>query len=99
MTEINIMENKQSLNCRHYVTYSGVDLPLKLVTPVEEEDLENRITFFRGYYDNHDQLMAVEKVVYGEIEFEHRYQYHDDGRLKFVELIEVDEEPRVMQFD
>jgi hypothetical protein len=99
MTDINIMENKQSLTCRHYLTYSGVDLPLKLVTPLDEEDLENRLTFFRGYFDAHDQLMAVEKVVYGEIEFEHRYQYHGDGRLKIVELIEEDEEPRVMQFD
>lgn len=99
MTETNIMDDKQSLTCRHYVTYTGVGLPLKLVTPVEEEDLENRITFFRGYYDDQDQLMVVEKVVYGEIEFEHRYQYHGDGRLKFVELLEADEEPRVMHFD
>lgn len=93
------MEGKESLTCRHYVTYSGVSLPLKLVTPVEEEGLENRITFFRGYYDDRDQLMMVEKIVYGEVEFKHHYQYHEDGRLKHVELIEVDEEPRVMQFD
>jgi hypothetical protein len=94
-----MLENKQSLTCRHYVTYSGMELPLNLVTPMEEDDLENRITFFRGYYDERDQLMAVEKVVYGEIEFEHRYQYHDDGRLKLVELIETGEEPRLLQFD
>ena len=94
-----MVESKQSLICRHYISYSGVDLPLKLVSPVEEEGLEHRITFFRGYYADNDQLMAVEKVVYGEIEFEHHYQYHDDGRLKLVELIEADEEPRVMQFD
>ena len=94
-----ISENKQALTCRHFVTYSGVDLPLNLVTPLEEGDLDQRITFFRGYYDEREQLMAVEKVVYGEIEFEHHYQYHDDGRLKCIELIEADEEARVMQFD
>ena len=94
-----ISENKQTLTCRHFVTYSGVDLPLNLVTPLEEGDLDQRITFFRGYYDEREQLMAVEKVVYGEIAFEHHYQYHDDGRLKRIELIEADEEARVMQFD
>jgi hypothetical protein len=99
MMENNMNENKPSLTCRHFVTYSGVDLPLNLVTPLEENELEQRITFFRGYYDGGEQLLAVEKVVYGEIEFEHHYQYHGDGRLKRVELIEADEEARVMQFD
>jgi hypothetical protein len=99
MLENNTMQNKQSLTCRHFVTYTGVELPLNLVTPLEEEGLEQRITFFRGYYDGSEQLMAVEKVVYGEVEFEHRYQYHNDGRLRLVELIEADEEPRIMQFD
>lgn len=100
MMEGHICENKQSLTCRHFVTYSGVDLPLNLVIPLEEGDLDQRITFFRGYFDEHEQLLAVEKLVYGEVEFEHRYQYHDDGRIKQVELFEEDdEEPRVMQFD
>lgn len=91
-------KSKMNLVCRHYVSYTGVSLPLKLITPLENEDLDRRITYFRGYYNDQDQLMAVEKVVYGEIEFEHRYQYHPDGRLKSAELLEVDEEPRVMQF-
>ena len=93
------MENKQSCTCRHYVSYSGVTLPLNLITPLEEDGLEQRITYFRGFYDDQERLVAVEKVVYGDVEFEHRYQYHDDGRLKSAELIEADEEPRVMQFD
>jgi hypothetical protein len=93
------MQNKQSLTCRHYVTYSGVSLPLNLVSPLEDENLEQRITFIRAYYDEGEKLMAVEKVVYGEVEFEHRYQYHGDGRIKRAELIEADEEPQVMQFD
>ena len=90
---------KPDLICRYYVTYTGVSLPLNLITPLEEEGLEQRITYFRGYYDDQERLMAVEKVVYGEVEFEHRYDYHDDGRIKSAELIEADEDPRIMQFD
>lgn len=91
--------SESNLICRHYVSYTGVALPLKLITPLEGDDLGTRITYFRGYYNHQDQLLTVEKVVYGEIEFEHRYQYHPDGRLKSAELIETDEAPRVMQFD
>lgn len=93
------MENKEHMICRHYVTYSGVGLPLNLITPLEDDGLDLRITYFRGYYNQQEQLVAVEKVVYGEVEFEHRYQYHPDGRLKSAELREEDEEPRLMQFD
>lgn len=93
------MEPKQSLICRHYVSYSGVTLPLKLITPLDDDSVDKRITYFRGYYNDQEQLVVVEKVVYGEIEFEHRYQYHPDGRLKSVELREADEEFRVIQFD
>lgn len=94
-----IVEIDSSFVCRHYVCYSGVALPLKLITPLDDESLDRRITYFRGYYNKQDQLVAVEKVVYGEVEFEHRYEYYPDGRLKSAELREVDEEPRIMQFD
>jgi hypothetical protein len=93
------MENKDSLHCRHFVSYTGVSLPLKLITPLDDEGVDKRITYIRGYYNDQDQLMALEKVVYGEVEFEHRYQYHADGRIKSAELIEADEEPNIMLFD
>jgi len=93
------MENRQSLVCRHYVSYSGVNLPLRLITPLDDDSLDRRLTYFRGYYNDREQLVALEKVVYGEVEFEHHYQYYPDGRLKSAELIEVDEEPRTVQFD
>jgi YD repeat-containing protein len=98
--EIKLMtDNKQFLVCRHYVTYTGVRLPLKLITPLDDDSLDKRITYFRGYYSEQEQLMAVEKVVYDEVEFEHRYQYHADGRLKSAEMREADEEPNVIEFE
>lgn len=93
------METGQSLECRHYASYTGVSLPLKLISPLEGDDLDRRITYFRGYYDAESRLVSLEKVVYGEIEFEHRYQYHPDGRIKSAEVLEPDEEPRMMHFE
>jgi len=90
---------KQGLECRHFVTYSGVELPLNLITPLEDDSVDKRITYMRGFYNQAGQLLAVEKVVYGEIEFEHRYAYHDDGRIKSAELREPDEEPQTLRFE
>lgn len=92
------MDNKPALQCRHFVSYSGVKLPLKLITPLDGESVDKRITYFRGYYNEQEQLVVVEKVVYGEIEFEHRYRYYPDGRLQLAELREPDEKLRVLEF-
>jgi hypothetical protein len=96
-TENNIKENYNT--CRHFVAYSGVKLPLKLVNPLEESDMRNRNTFFRGYYNDQDQLMVCQKVVYGEIEFEHNYEYYDNGNLKTAIIKEADEEAKTLSFD
>lgn len=93
------MNATQDLDCRHFASYTGVSLPLKLITPLDGDDLDKRITFFRGWFNGSDQLVTLEKVVYGEIEFTHHYAYHEDGRVKSAELCQDDEEPRLMSFD
>lgn len=93
------MSDTPELDCRHFASYTGVRLPLKLITPLDGDELERRITFFRGWFDASDRLVTIEKVVYGEIEFTHHYAYHDDGRIRRAELCQDDEEPRVMAFD
>jgi hypothetical protein len=84
--------------CRFFVSYSGVKLPLKLVTPLDEAALNNRNTFFRAYYDAAERLIACEKVTYGEIELSHRYQYYASGSLKQAVITNTDEEVTVMDF-
>lgn len=85
---------------RHYVTYSGIRLPLKLVTPLEDDQLGNRNTFFRGTFDALDRLVVCEKLVYGTVELTHRYAYHGDGTiLARAEVTGPDGEIKVMTFD
>ena len=85
--------------CRHFVAYSGVKLPLKLVNQLEESDMGHRNTYFRGYFDDQDRLLVCEKVVYGEIEFEHRYEYDEFANLQQAVITEADGEPKVLRFD
>ncbi len=85
--------------CRHFLTYSGVRLPLNLLNPLADSEIANRNTYFRAYYDQADRLVSCQKVVYGEVELEHRYEYYANGGLKRAEIIEVDDEARVMAFD
>lgn len=67
---------------RYFVTYSGVKLPLRLVNPLQEADLKNRNTYIRAQFDDQERLIAVEKLVYGEVELVHRYEYDQQGALK-----------------
>ena len=71
---------------RYFVTYPGVKLPLRLINPIEEADIENRNTCIRAEFDNQGQLTGVGKMVYGEAELAHRYEYDCDGGLKKAQI-------------
>lgn len=89
----------QTSTPRYFVSYSGVNLPLKLVNELQDEDLNNRNTFFLGFYDEQDRLIRCEKQVYGEQELLHLYEYHDNGALKQAEITDADGEVTVLDFD
>lgn len=72
--------------CRYFTSYSGARLPLKLVGELDEGDMRNRNTYFRGRFNEADQLISCEKIVYGDIEFRHDYRYHPDGKLAQAEI-------------
>jgi hypothetical protein len=85
------------LQRRYFVSYSGIKLPLKLVNEIPEQGLHTRNTYFCGYFDANDRLIRCQKIVYGEVESEHIYDYHADGALKQAEIIE-DDESRELHF-
>jgi hypothetical protein len=80
------MADEDSDDCRYFVSYTGVKLPVKLVNPLELADLSNRNTFIRAFYDEHERLLGFEKMVYGAVEISHRYEYYPDGVLKRAEI-------------
>lgn len=84
---------------RYFLTYSGVKLPLKLCQPLEEAAIENRNTFFQAWFDAHERVTAFQKIVYGEVDLEHRYRYHANGQLAMAEIVDAEGEARVMHFD
>lgn len=88
-----------TLTCRHFVTYSGVKLPLKLVNPLDTDAIQNRNTYFRAYFDTTDRLLAVQKLVYGEVELDHRYGYHPNGQLAVAQVTDEDGEVVALRFD
>lgn len=85
--------------CRHYLTYTGVKLPLALLNELQADQLENRITFFTGHYDERNRLVGVRKMVYSEIEMEHRYEYNESGVLRRAEITDADGEVTELLFD
>lgn len=88
-----------NLTTRFFVSYTGVNLPLKLTNEIEAGSMDNRITYFIGYYDDAGRLLKIEKMVYGEIEFSHVYEYDDSNSVCKAVLTETDEDPRMLVFD
>ncbi len=71
---------------RYFLTYSGVRLPLNLVNPLEAAALGNRNTYFRATQDAAGRLRTCEKLVYGEVELSHVYDYRADGTLEHARI-------------
>jgi hypothetical protein len=91
--------DQDSQERRFFVSYSGVRLPFNLVNAIAPEALSNRNTFIRAWFDRAGMLSGFDKLVYGEVELSHRYEYHGNGRLRRAEIMMLDEEPVAMNFD
>lgn len=91
------MTPEPSGDCRCFLTYTGVKLPFNLVTPLSAAEVDNRNTYFKGWFEG-DRLLGFDKMVYGEVELAHRYAYRDDGALKRAEITDMDGEVTVLEF-
>lgn len=83
---------------RYFVSYTGVKLPVKMVNPLELADLSNRNTYIVATFDAGDRLTGFAKMVYGDVEISHKYEYDDAGVLRRAEIY-MDEETTEMRFD
>ena len=92
------MEEAQQ-ECRFFVSYTGVKLPFNLVNTIAAEALSNRNTFIRAYFDKAGKLTGFDKVVYGEVELAHRYEYHGNCALSRAEITMLDEDGVVLYFE
>lgn len=83
---------------RFFTSYSGTQLPLRLVGELAADAMRNRNTFVRGTFDDADRLIACERVVYGEVELRHDYSYHPDGKLARAAIDDGSGEANVLEF-
>ena len=90
--------NDTATICRYFTTYSGVQLPFKLVSELGEHEIRNRNTYFRGYFDADGVLFSFQKIVHGEIEIEHQYTYDASGKLTHAQITDADGEITELAF-
>ena len=79
---------------RYFLTYRSTWLPLQLTEELPAGALRHRNTYFRARYDALDRLILCEKLVYGEVEMRHCYEYDAAGRLCRAVITVGDEEPQ-----
>lgn len=91
--------NKKINYDRYFLSYSGVKLPLKLVGELEPAEIENRNTFFATCEDEQGRPLLIHKLVYGDIDLEHRYGYRDSGIIEWAEIINLDEDMQRFEFN
>lgn len=84
---------------RYFVTYSGIKLPFNLTSELQEHEIKNRNTYFKGYFDAEDRLTGFDKLAYGDIELQHRYSYHANGKLSAAEITDIEGETTMLLFD
>jgi hypothetical protein len=83
---------------RYFVTYSGVKLPFNLTGELQPSEVQNRNTYFKGYFDAAGRLTGFDKLAYGDIELQHRYAYHPSGKLSSAEITDIDGETKMLVF-
>jgi hypothetical protein len=83
---------------RYFLTYRGVKLPLVLTEELAADALRHRNTYFRAQHDAQGRVCWLEKLVYGEVELRHDYQWGDDGRLRAATIHTPDEPPQQLRF-
>ncbi|ACB95572.1 DUF6156 family protein [Beijerinckia indica] len=85
-------------NARYFVSYTGVKLPVRMINPLEPEALRNRNTFIVAYFDEQERLLGFKKMVYGEIEISHKYEYDTAGIVRRAEIF-MDDDTTELFFD
>lgn len=83
---------------RYFLTYRGVGLPLRLAEELDAAGVEHRGTFYRASYDAAERLVRCEKIVYGEVELEHVYEYDAQGTLLQAKISSAGDEPQIISF-
>ena len=93
------MGELQDVVSRYFSTYSGIKLPFKLSHELDESAIQNRNTYFRGYFDGQGRMNGFQKLVYGEVELEHRYEFDAQGTLTQAEITNLEGETTILKFN
>ena len=75
------------------------DLAAALLGAIDPAEFTHRNTYIRAYCAPAGVLKRFNKVVYGEVELTHRYEYRKNGVITKAEISGVDEESVSLCYD
>jgi hypothetical protein len=83
----------------YYGSFGGYDIPLKPIEKIDKKEAFSRNTYCIAFFNNKGQIIRFEKYLNGRLFFQHNYKYHDNGKIKENEGIDIDGVIRINSFD
>jgi hypothetical protein len=84
---------------RYFGGWASYKIPFVPQEPLSKEDAEQRPSYYIGYYDANDQLLAFEKYLDGRLEWHDEYTYWESGKLRLRRMTKADGSTTEQHFD
>lgn len=83
----------------YFGTWKSYQIPFVPVEPISLEEAKKRQSYYVGYYNSSKQLERFEKYLNGKLEWQDKYIYWDNGKLKTRNMIKADGSEINQNFD
>jgi len=83
----------------YYGSWTSYQIPFVPVEPISQEEAQKRQSYYVGYYNSSKQLERFEKYLDGKLEWQDKYIYWDNRKLKTRNMIKTDGSEINQNFD
>lgn len=83
----------------YYGSFAGYNIPIKPIEKIDKKEALSRQTYYIAFYNKKGQIIRFEKYFMGSLFFQHKYKYHDNGKIKEDVIINADGATKINSFD
>lgn len=95
----NHTDNTTSNSVSYFGSWASHRIPFVPTEPISQEEAKKRQAYYVGYYNSNKQLERFEKYLDGKLEWQDKYVYWDNEKLKNRYMIKADGSETIQNFD